>query len=161
MNWVKANTGAAYLILHTGAEGLTMITHMEGGGDRVTGNSFRILEGIYVPEDYVKIVDKVRSGDAITTARMREIATEVLSERWWTWVLLHPDLPDDKVHPSRSMQWVGFMFHRCTVFFIKKKREQKKTAGFLFFYRNHVNSTLTCTLNTPPCFLISPCRNTG
>ena len=102
-NWVKANTAAGYLILHTGAEGLKMIEHMEAGGDRVSGNSFRVMEGIYVPEDYTKIVEKVRAGDNVNTSRMREVATEVLTERWWSWVLLHPDLPEDKVHPSRRV----------------------------------------------------------
>ena len=30
-------------------------------------------------------------------------ATRILTDRWWTWILEHPQLGPDMIHPTRSM----------------------------------------------------------
>ena len=38
-----------------------------------------------------------------TALRLRECANKIIMERWWTWVLLHPELTVNDIHPTRSM----------------------------------------------------------
>lgn len=73
---------------------------------RVVPNGFKPLEGFRVPEDYDTLVTKLLAmaeDDRINPDRMRKLAADILRNRWWTWILLHPEMPDDKVHPSRRM----------------------------------------------------------
>ena len=71
---------------------------------KVTGYMFKPLEAIIVPEDWSRWAATLEMGEHKATAkRLRDVATEIIRDRWWTWVLLHPELDATHIHPTRSM----------------------------------------------------------
>ena len=101
-SWCKANVPVAYFLMHTGREGLQIIERL-CEKEKVTGNSFKVLESVYVPADYHDIVTHLQHQDTVTVAMLKETAMEVLMDRWFSWIILHPEMPEEKVHRSRSM----------------------------------------------------------
>ena len=80
-----------------------MISRMEQAGEKLSGNSFRTMEGMYVPADFTEVVSRMAAETKPTVGRMKDIVLDVLTRRWWEWALCHPAIPEDLVHPSRSM----------------------------------------------------------
>jgi hypothetical protein len=108
----QANFGKAFLplshwISNCGEEVVACIEAMEHAtADKkqgVTLNSFKVLEGFRVPEDYETLLGKMRACDKPTPALLLTYGREILLERWWKWTLEHPDLPENRIHPSRRM----------------------------------------------------------
>lgn len=94
---------AADIIAVTGELGLEVFKAMEQV-TKVSGNTFRCCEGMSDPEDLRKVMGSVLAASGKATASLlREIAGRVQTERWWTWILTHPDLGSDRIHHSRSV----------------------------------------------------------
>ena len=63
-----------------------------------------VFEPVLVPEDFDRVTGLMDPGLAKpTVARLRSITRDVLTARYWKWVLLHPELPDDMIHASRRV----------------------------------------------------------
>ena len=102
--WVKENRAAAAYLLVTMERGVRMLRSMEEHGCRLSGGVMRVFEPVLVPEDFDRVTGLMDPGLAKpTVARLRSITRDVLTARYWKWVLLHPDLTDDMIHPSRRV----------------------------------------------------------
>ena len=71
--------------------------------DKINGSSFRIMEAMYCPEDYHKVVSELSLEETISIATFKAAVYRVLSARWLQWCICHPEVGDERVHPSRSM----------------------------------------------------------
>ena len=102
--WVKENRAAAAYLLVTMERGVRMLRSMEEHGCRLSGGVMRVFEPVLVPEDFDRVTGLMDPGLAKpTVARLRSITRDVLTARYWKWVLLHPELPEDMIHPSRRV----------------------------------------------------------
>ena len=82
---------------------LSVIEDLETNG-KVTGYLFKCMEQLCVPEDWQRVANLMQMPNVKATAmRLREVTASVVRERWWTWVLQHPELTGQYIHPSRSV----------------------------------------------------------
>ena len=100
--WSKAATAAANFLLVTGQRGLVLMKDMEYHQSIAPG-TFRVLEGLYVPEDYVKVLDCMQLEQKPSVSKFKDLVHTVMYERWLLWAITHPELPDSKIHPSRRV----------------------------------------------------------
>ena len=63
--------------------------------------SFKPLEGLTGP--YLGQCDRYMETPRATVARLTKLARECQREMRWGWIVMHPDCPEELVHPSRSM----------------------------------------------------------
>ena len=104
-NWAKACVAAAGFIMRTGERGIRLIEEMERIGEgKITGTTFRVMEGIADPEDYDNVLTDMDPGlGKPTVPRLRQVVQNVLQRRWWTWCLLHPGLTNSHIHATRRV----------------------------------------------------------
>ena len=101
--WVKQCLIASEFVLQCGQQTISVLERMEKHG-KVTGYVLKPLEGLAVPEDWSKVAAQMLMPEHKATAsRLRDVASTVIRDRWWVWILLHPDLGENYIHPSRSM----------------------------------------------------------
>ena len=91
------------MLLHAGEAFIKVVRGIEERKEKLAATSFRFLEALYVPQDYMDICDKMLGEKHQTLGKFRDITNEVLQARWWHWNLLHPHNEMSVVHPSRSM----------------------------------------------------------
>lgn len=72
-------------------------------GKSLTPGTFRCMEGLHVPEDFMEVCTTLETSKKLSPAKVREVVAAVLLRRWLQWTLMHPELGTDKIHPSRSM----------------------------------------------------------
>ena len=105
--WVKQAGSVAELINRQGQAALDMMREMEkvAPGGRLTPGQLRpALEGLADPEDFRMVVSKMTTAaEKPTIDRLKKVSQEVKWRRYWQWVLDHPSLGPDKIHPTRSM----------------------------------------------------------
>ena len=90
-------------VWHCEGDVAEVIRGMEMSG-LVRPGTFKPLERLQVPADYVELVRRLQNPDFKCTAtRMRTLLKEILAKRSWQWLLQHPDLGTEWIHPSRSM----------------------------------------------------------
>ena len=98
----------SHWISQCGHDVIMLVEKMEaaavpGKKNPVTMSSFKVLEGYRVPEDYQTLLAKLKAVEKPTPAMLLLTGREILLERWWHWLLEHPLMPHDKIHPSRRM----------------------------------------------------------
>lgn len=77
-----------------------------GAGRQVTvvPGTFKVLERMYVPADFDRLLAEFMKDSApATVAFFTATVTKLVKERNWTWLLLHPELQDKDIHPSRRV----------------------------------------------------------
>ena len=90
-------------VWHCGDMVATVVEHMEQNGN-VRPGTFKMMQQLTVPADYTELISKLRNPTIKCTAtRMKQCMKEILRKRWWSWLLEHPDLGTDYIHPSRSV----------------------------------------------------------
>ena len=109
--WTKACLTAAEFVITCGKQGVAVLKRMEESG-KISGYTLKPLESITVPEDWIRVAALMEMKEHKATAsRLRDVASQVLRDRWWQWVLMHPELKDVYIHPSRRV----FPFSPCIV----------------------------------------------
>lgn len=94
---------AAKFVQYCGMDAIEVCREMEKVG-KVGAYSLKPLEAVTVPEDWQKIATQLLQPNVkATAARLKDIVTKTLMDRWWQWVLMHPELGPEHIHPSRSM----------------------------------------------------------
>jgi hypothetical protein len=94
--------GLAELAMQVPEKIVLLLTLMEADA-KPTPGSFKPVESFSVPEDYEKLVASFIGEEKHTVERLRRLCDKILKNRWWRWVLMHPGLQEDRIHPSRSM----------------------------------------------------------
>ena len=82
---------------------IRVVEEMERQG-KVAASTFKPLEQLRVPEDFDSLAstmldDSVRA----TAARLKAVTDDIVRKRNWSWCLMHPELDEHVMHPSRSM----------------------------------------------------------
>ena len=90
--------------LQCGMDVVNAVRKLEEKGTRVTAASFKITEGFRDPADYRELVSVLlNESTKCNLSSMRSVAKGILNRRWWHWLLMHPELKEDRIHGSRSM----------------------------------------------------------
>ena len=80
-----------------------VIGDLEDNG-KVSGDLFKCMDQLSVLDDWQWVANLMQMPNIGATAlRLREVTTSVVRERWWSWVLQHPELSDQHIHHSRSV----------------------------------------------------------
>ena len=103
VQWVKATTALANLVLASGDRGVNSLLAWEKAGMHLAPGTFRCLEGMVVPEDFLAVLDTVDVQKKPSVSVLPEAAGKALLDRWLEWAIQHPDLDDDYIHVSRSV----------------------------------------------------------
>lgn len=102
-NWSKGMYPVVEFIHQCGSKCIKVLEAMERHGT-VYGGTFKCTEGINVPEDWHQLAAELLDETIRpTSARVRAVADDIIRRRHWSWCLLHPELDDKYMHPSRSM----------------------------------------------------------
>ena len=86
-------------------EAVRLLEQKPAGGDKkITHNSFRCLESMYDPSDFRELAVVMRDESVKQTpSRLRSEATRIIRNRWWSWILTHPQLKSTHIHPDRRV----------------------------------------------------------
>ena len=108
--WIKQMTPVADWLIHAGrdvVEALDLMQRRSAPGAAakvILPGAFRVLEGLYVPEDYQALARRLKDESVPeNVARMKTEAQRLIRARSWSWFLLQPALPKEKIHEDRNM----------------------------------------------------------
>lgn len=103
--WAKEFVACASLVSNVGERAVEALKKLEEHGVHLTGGMLRrCFEGLSVPEDQQELFRRYEEKSGKTTAAMfTEMCATIKLDRMWKWLVNHPDLGDDRVHPSRRV----------------------------------------------------------
>ena len=102
-SWIKEHRPVAALIIEKTWLALRMVEAMERAGP-VTAATFRPLQAVVHPEDLEKVIGMMDPGEAKPTSkRLRDVVRTILTDRYWTYHLTHPQMDETHIHPTRSV----------------------------------------------------------
>ena len=95
-------------LLVCGADVISVIERMEkrssGKTVYVSPATFKSMESVFCPEDYREITSELLKDTVhVTASLVKEVISKVVRRRYWSWLLLHPQLTDQDIHPSRRV----------------------------------------------------------
>jgi hypothetical protein len=103
-NWQKAMYGLVMWILVVGEKGVEVVKKVEERSPTPLAASFgKVMEPLRVPEDMHEVADAMLAEDKPSVTMFNQKVRDVLLRRWWSWVLFHPQLQPQYVHPSRGV----------------------------------------------------------
>ena len=70
---------------------------------KVTPTSFKIIEQFRDPDDCDQLLGEMLASPSPNVSNLKTLAKGILQRRNWIWVLTHPDLNEDYIHPDRSV----------------------------------------------------------
>ena len=106
--WITVMYPVTNFIMATRQDGLKAVQRVEdvvtSGRHPMSPYSWKRLESLRVGEDFKELARKLNDPDLQPTiAVVNQVADGIIRHRWWSWILLHPDMPDSTIHPSRRM----------------------------------------------------------
>ena len=104
-SWSKEFGAAANVVANLGYDALSLLAQFEKAGTNLTGGLLRsAFEGLIIPDDQQTLINRLNLYKGkYTGSILRDTATAVKEERMWRWIVCHKMMPDDKVHPTRSV----------------------------------------------------------
>jgi hypothetical protein len=98
-------TPTAGLVALAGERVVKAFRRLEEGGLELTPGLIRAcFERLVVEADVHKVLSSIESSTAKPTATaLRQLCSDTLDDRMWRWLLLHEDLGEEHIHPSKSM----------------------------------------------------------
>ena len=112
--WAQSFASVASVIVNTGDASLSIFEKMEQDGVVLTAGLLRsCFEGMVVKDDQVATFREMdeHKKQKLTASLLKEVTTTLKDKRHWRWLLMHSAMPEDKVHPSRSvfssLQWLS------------------------------------------------------
>ena len=104
-SWTKEYVSCANVVTNVGDRAIAALQRLESDGVHVNAGMLRrCFEGLSVPQDQQEAFRRLEEKDGKTTATVfADICNHIKSDRVWQWLLCHPDMTDDRVHPSRRV----------------------------------------------------------
>ena len=85
-------------------EAVELVKKMEErGGKDIVPSTFKPLEPLVLKADFDKLIRAGKLEDKPNALWLRNKTMEIMRERYWTWILLHPGLRPDKIHEDRGV----------------------------------------------------------
>ena len=97
------------LLVNDATDVVKLVEKLEGrmGAGRpvaIGPGTFKVLERMYVPDDYEEVLAEfMKDSTPATAATFSATVMRVVKRRNWTWLLKHPELKDSDVHTTRRM----------------------------------------------------------
>ena len=89
--------------IQCGNDVVSVVKAMESRG-KVVATSFKVIEQFRDPSDYRELASVVLSDTSKhSVSGFKLAAQEILNRRFWLWILCHPQLGPEYIHPTRSM----------------------------------------------------------
>jgi hypothetical protein len=106
--WAKIMVPVLDWVLVSGLDAITVVERMEkrssGKVVYVPPSTFKTMESVFCPEDYREITtDLLKDTVHVTASLVRDVISRVVRRRYWSWLLLHPQLSDKDIHTSRRV----------------------------------------------------------
>ena len=107
--FVKEMAPVADWVIHAGKDVLEAMVLMQRRGSgkeekKIAVGALRCLEALYHPDDFKALAFSMKDESLNQNpARLRAETLKLVRQRHWTWVLLHPGLTQQYIHPERSM----------------------------------------------------------
>jgi hypothetical protein len=112
--WTKKMYALSELLSRCGQDAVKIVERMEEKGAAVAPGSFKPLEPFRHPEDYQTLtLEMLKPNVHANPSTLKQVAGRILQRRWWTWLLEHPGLGVDIMHPTRSMFAVSMLLCPC------------------------------------------------
>ena len=90
-------------VQHCGDRACEAIGHLEEAGG-LTRNAFRPMASIKHPDDFDTLaLEFSQAGEDCKTTKFVKRTTALVRRRYWVWQLMHPEHPEDKIHPTRRV----------------------------------------------------------
>lgn len=103
-NWCKNVYPLAKFVTTVGDKALTVLQKIEEKQGRLVATFPKCLEPMAVPEDMHNLADQILASEQRPSVPLFQArAKHIIRERWWDWVLMHPSLQPDYVHPTRGV----------------------------------------------------------
>ena len=95
-------------MLVCGQDVITIVERLEkrasGAVAHIPPSLFKVLESMYDAADYRQLAeDLLNETVSLTASLVKEIAHRIIRRRYWVWLLLHPELTERDLHPSRRV----------------------------------------------------------
>ena len=105
-SWAKDYASVASVVINVGEAALATFDKLEVDGVSLSAGLFRsCFEGMVVKADQVAVFREMElhRKSKYTASLLKEVANSIRDKRMWQWLIMHSALPEEKVHPSRSM----------------------------------------------------------
>ena len=70
---------------------------------KITPTSFKFIEQFRDPADFDQLLGEMLASPSPNVSNLKTLAKGILQRRNWIWVLTHPDLGEEYIHPDRSV----------------------------------------------------------
>ena len=93
------------MVKNVGEKALAGLQDFEKSGVVLNGNLMRTcFEGLVDHGDQHEVFERAaRMSDKKTAAVLKDICGELKTARYWTWVIMHPELTTEFVHVSKRV----------------------------------------------------------
>jgi hypothetical protein len=103
-NWVKGMSAAGKFVSMSGKDAIELVGRLEANcGSSFGPYNLKCLEGLVLQRDFDKLIIEGKLEKKVTAAWLKTTVSKIIHNRLWTWLLTHPGLIPDKVHPERGM----------------------------------------------------------
>ena len=93
--------------MQCGQDVVDAVRRIEERATKVVATSFKCLEQFRDPEDFREFTSVLLADPGkCNVAAMKSLAKDIMMRRWWKWVLCHPLLDEQHIHPERSVSHV-------------------------------------------------------
>ena len=91
--------------MQQGALDLLAAMGRAAGSKRLSIGALKPVEHLHLPENMRELISKFvpEQGTKATTEAVRRTCAAIARRRYWAWVLLHPQLTAEYIHPTRSV----------------------------------------------------------
>ena len=103
--WSQGMTAAAGVVLLGGERTVKAFENMEHAGVPLSAGFVRsCFEKMVVVDDVNYVLSKMEAaGSRASGKQLKQLCDETVNRRFATWCVMHEDLDDSVIHPTRSM----------------------------------------------------------
>jgi hypothetical protein len=103
-NWIKAMAPCCKFVLMCQEDAINLVKKMEEFSNAVVGPyAFKPLEGMILKMDFDQLIKRGKLEARPNVQWLKVTAAEIIRDRYWKWLLLHPQLQPERVHPDKGL----------------------------------------------------------
>lgn len=103
-NWIKGMSAVAKFTIKMGKEAVALVMKMEEHSSViVTPYAFKCMEAMILQKDFEKLIKEGKLETKPNVQWLKQTVHDIVRMRYWTWVLMHPGLRPERVHPDKGV----------------------------------------------------------